>query len=52
MGEDWVIFTANEIVGTGAIEETAVGPVRAGWDYPDVPRSAGILPSKSLVIAY
>jgi len=47
MGEEGVVFTANEVVfWTGAIEETAVGPVRAGRDHLDVPSSAGILPSK------
>ena len=43
MGENGIIFGTNEIVWDGPIGEWAVWPIGAGWDYPDIPGSAGLL---------
>ena len=43
VGENGIIVGTNKVVWNRTIRERAVWPIRAGWDYPDIPGSAGLL---------
>jgi len=43
VGENGIIIGTNKVVWNRKIRERAVWPIGAGWDYPDIPGSAGLL---------